>query len=102
MAINKTCRGENGFFGITDVGSSNPEKKDNQESFFLAETLKYLYLLFTEDSYFDLKDWVFNTEAHPLPIWKDGTAWQKMFSQFNDYPNQNDDIDSVLNDVLGN
>jgi len=40
------------------------------ESFWLAETLKYLYLLF-EDSpdVLPFDQWVFNTEAHPLPIW---------------------------------
>lgn len=39
------------------------------ESFFLAETLKYLYLLFADDaSELPLDEWVFNTEAHPLPI----------------------------------
>ena len=32
------------------------------QSLFLAETLKYLYLLFSLD------EWVFNTEAHPLKI----------------------------------
>jgi len=37
------------------------------ESFFLAETLKYLYLLFDPDTPVDvLKKHVFNTEAHPL------------------------------------
>eukprot|EP01091_Cochliopodium_minus_P011907 TRINITY_DN3495_c0_g2_i2.p1 TRINITY_DN3495_c0_g2~~TRINITY_DN3495_c0_g2_i2.p1 ORF type:complete len:355 (-),score=96.62 TRINITY_DN3495_c0_g2_i2:77-1141(-) len=102
LAINKTCRGENGFFGISDVDAKNFEIKDNQESFFLAETLKYLYLLFTEDSYFDLKHWVFNTEAHPLPIWKDGVGWLKMFEDFNnDYPEpKNEDIGDILEDVL--
>lgn len=40
------------------------------ESFFLGETLKYLYLLFSEDpSLISLDRYVFNTEAHPLPIW---------------------------------
>ena len=34
-------------------------------SFFLAETLKYLYLLFEPDA-LDFKHIVFNTEAHPL------------------------------------
>jgi len=39
-------------------------------SFFLAETLKYFYLLFEDDTFenLDLKKWVINTEAHPLPI----------------------------------
>jgi len=34
----------------------------------LAETLKYLYLIFADDSLISLDDYVFNTEAHPLPI----------------------------------
>ena len=37
-------------------------------SWFLAETLKYLYLLFDETNSYPLDRWVFNTEAHPLPI----------------------------------
>jgi hypothetical protein len=37
------------------------------ESFFLGETLKYFYLLFSNDSLIPLDKYVFNTEAHPLP-----------------------------------
>ena len=37
-------------------------------SWFLAETLKYLYLLFDDTSSIALDQWVFNTEAHPLPV----------------------------------
>ena len=40
--------------------------QDRMESFFLAETLKYLYLLFTPDHWISSGEWVFNTEAHPL------------------------------------
>lgn len=36
------------------------------ESFFFAETLKYLYLLYAPRNTLDLKTSVFNTEAHPL------------------------------------
>jgi glycosyl hydrolase family 47 len=36
------------------------------ESFYLAETLKYLYLLFAPRETLDLGKVVFNTEAHPL------------------------------------
>ncbi|OQR70468.1 endoplasmic reticulum mannosyl-oligosaccharide 1 [Tropilaelaps mercedesae] len=42
------------------------------ESFFLGETLKYLYLIFAsvEDlEKYSPKNFVFNTEAHPLPIY---------------------------------
>ncbi|NWS06129.1 MA1C1 mannosidase, partial [Motacilla alba] len=68
QALEKHCRVEAGFSGIRDVYST-PALHDNmQQSFFLAETLKYLYLLFCEDDVLSLEDWVFNTEAHPLPI----------------------------------
>jgi hypothetical protein len=36
------------------------------DSFFMAETLKYLYLLFSDDDVISLDKFVFNTEAHPL------------------------------------
>lgn len=38
------------------------------ETFWLAETLKYLYLLFSEESLIPQSQYVFNTEAHILPI----------------------------------
>jgi hypothetical protein len=41
------------------------------ESFFLGETLKYLYLLFADRHEIDLNAWVVNTEAHVLPIYSD-------------------------------
>lgn len=47
----------------------NSGVKDNMmQSFFLAETLKYLYLLFSPSSVISLDEWVFNTEAHPIRI----------------------------------
>lgn len=38
------------------------------ETFFLAETLKYFYLLFGSNDVLPLDKYVFNTEAHPLPV----------------------------------
>lgn len=38
------------------------------ETFWLSETLKYLYLLFSPRDTLSLDAWVFNTEAHPLPV----------------------------------
>ncbi|ODQ63349.1 family 47 glycosyl hydrolase, partial [Nadsonia fulvescens var. elongata DSM 6958] len=61
----------NGFTSLQDVNSVPPKQRDNMESFWLAETLKYFYLLFEEDETakdaVDLKKIVFNTEAHILP-----------------------------------
>ena len=52
---------------VTQTPSVNDER---MQSFFLAETLKYLYLLFSEDDLISLDKYVFNTEAHPLGIIK--------------------------------
>jgi len=34
----------------------------------LAETMRYLFLLFTPRNYLSLDEWVLNTEVHPLRI----------------------------------
>ncbi|KAK0140623.1 Endoplasmic reticulum mannosyl-oligosaccharide 1,2-alpha-mannosidase [Merluccius polli] len=60
-----------GYTSINNVRDPNyPSPRDKMESFFLGETLKYLYLLFSDDpELVGLDRYVFNTEAHPLPIW---------------------------------
>lgn len=69
QAIEKYAKVETGgYSGIEDVSADSPKKNDHQESFFLAETLKYLYLLFTSSDVLSLNEWIFNTEAHPFPI----------------------------------
>uniref|UniRef100_A0A8K9V1N7 alpha-1,2-Mannosidase n=1 Tax=Oncorhynchus mykiss TaxID=8022 RepID=A0A8K9V1N7_ONCMY len=67
-ALEKHCRVEAGFSGIRDVYAQTVSHDNMQQSFFLSETLKYLYLLFSDDDLLPLEDWVFNTEAHPLPV----------------------------------
>ncbi|WAR07139.1 MA1A2-like protein [Mya arenaria] len=68
QALETHCRTDGGYTGIRDVYQVNPQKDDVQQSFFLAETLKYLYLIFSDDSLLPLDKWVLNTEAHPLPV----------------------------------
>ncbi|XP_068588533.1 endoplasmic reticulum mannosyl-oligosaccharide 1,2-alpha-mannosidase [Cebidichthys violaceus] len=60
-----------GYTSINNVRDPvNPGPRDKMESFFLGETLKYLYLLFSDDAeLLSLDKYVFNTEAHVLPIW---------------------------------
>ncbi|KAJ6017588.1 CAZyme family GH47 [Penicillium sp. IBT 35674x] len=65
-AVSKYTRTELANAAITDVMSSKPVQKDTMESFWLAETLKYFYLLFSDPSVVDLDKFVLNTEAHPL------------------------------------
>src|ERR1700686_5521108 len=60
----KYCRTEAGYAALSDVVTK--EKRDEMESFALAETLKYFYLLFAPPSTLDFDKVVFNTEAHPL------------------------------------
>jgi ER degradation enhancer, mannosidase alpha-like 2 len=60
----KYCRNDVGYSGLSDVQKKTQD--DRTESFFLAETLKYLYLLFAPADTIDLKTTVFNTEAHPI------------------------------------
>ena len=71
QALEKHCRVDSGYVGLKDVFQANPPKDNVQQSFFLAETLKYLFLLFSDDSVLPLDQWVFNTEAHPLPVLQD-------------------------------
>lgn len=60
-----------GYTSINNVQSSeNPEPRDKMESFFLGETLKYFFLLFSDEfNLISLDKYIFNTEAHILPIW---------------------------------
>ncbi|KAG6405028.1 hypothetical protein SASPL_132608 [Salvia splendens] len=57
-----------GYTSLDDVTVVPPHKRDKMETFFLGETLKYLYLLFSSSDVIPLDEYVFNTEAHPLPI----------------------------------
>jgi len=68
-AVIKHCRIESGgYSGLRHVNLL-PAPRDNlMQSFWLAETLKYLFLLFSDDSVLDLNQWVLNTEAHPLKV----------------------------------
>lgn len=68
QALERHCRAEAGYSGIRNVNVAQAEQDDVQQSFFLAETLKYLYLAFSDSTEFPLDQWVFNTEAHPFPI----------------------------------
>lgn len=66
-AIAKHCEVESGgFTDVRHVTRETPEKTDKQESWFLAETLKYLWLTFQPDEVLSLEKYVFNTEAHPI------------------------------------
>ena len=59
------CRVADGYTVLKDVKTG--ERGDRMHSFLLAETFKYLYLLFSSpDDTVDFNTVTFNTEAHPL------------------------------------
>jgi hypothetical protein len=58
------CRTDTGYAALASVITK--QQKDRMESFVLAETFKYYWLLFAPRDAFDLDAVVFNTEAHPL------------------------------------
>lgn len=55
-----------GHAGIDNVTVTTTKQQDCMESFWMAETLKYFYLIFEEPNVISLDGWVLNTEAHPL------------------------------------
>ena len=80
VAFERLCRlQDGGYSGLKDVTDRHGGGHNGKmESFFLAETLKYLYLLFSDRDYYPLEDWVFTTEAHLIsarPRCDDGSCF---------------------------
>lgn len=70
-----------GFTSLSNVEAVPPAKRDNMEGFWMAETLKYFYLLFSDRDFISLEENVYNTEGHPFPRFKLGgdlkTGWSR-------------------------
>jgi len=60
----KYCRADSGYAALADVVTK--QQLDEMQSFVLAETFKYFYLLFASPETLQFDKVVFNTEAHPL------------------------------------
>ncbi|KAJ6572132.1 glycoside hydrolase [Mycena capillaripes] len=72
QALQTNARVRYGYTSVRYLDERNhkPFQFDDMPSWFLAETLKYLFLLFTDEELVPLDKWVFNTEAHPLPVFE--------------------------------
>ncbi|CAJ2500650.1 Uu.00g035030.m01.CDS01 [Anthostomella pinea] len=66
QAIRNATETEYAFSSIKSVKFTDTVKSDSMESFWLAETLRYFYLIFSSPDLVNLDEYVFNTEAHPL------------------------------------
>jgi ER degradation enhancer, mannosidase alpha-like 2 len=60
----KYCRVDGGYATLDDVMTK--QQRDEMESFVMAETFKYFYLLFASPRTLRFDKVTFNTEAHPL------------------------------------
>ena len=60
----KYCRTDEGYAALKSVDTK--EKSDSMQSFLVAETFKYFYLLFASPKALDFDRIIFNTEAHPM------------------------------------
>ncbi|KAF9904341.1 hypothetical protein BX616_001340 [Lobosporangium transversale] len=65
QSLEKSCRTNIAYSGLKDVNRPGSHD-DKMESFFLAETMKYLYLMFSTPDVISLDNFVLNTEAHPF------------------------------------
>src|SRR5690242_12775354 len=68
QAINNHTRTDFANAAIGNVMETPVQRYDSMESFWLAETLKYFYLIFSEPDHVSLDAFVLNTEAHPFRI----------------------------------
>lgn len=66
--IQKYAKVACGYAAVNDIRTGKHE--DRMDSYLLSETIKYLYLLFTEESdlLINIDDFIFTTEAHLLPL----------------------------------
>uniref|UniRef100_A0A0K0FH31 alpha-1,2-Mannosidase n=1 Tax=Strongyloides venezuelensis TaxID=75913 RepID=A0A0K0FH31_STRVS len=88
-SLNLHTRVACGFASVHNVFHKTLE--DRMESFFLAETLKYLYLLFDRDNLVNrnAEKLVFTTEGHILPV-------LEKYQKSDNYLNENDIEDSKM------
>lgn len=64
--LTRTDLANSAVWNVNLRDGEQPSPSDSMESFWLGETLKYFYLIFSEPDVVSLDEWVFNTEAHPL------------------------------------
>ncbi|KAH9906338.1 glycoside hydrolase family 47 protein [Xylariomycetidae sp. FL2044] len=66
QAIRNATETDLAFSSIQSVQVTDTVKTDSMESFWMAETLRYFYLIFSSPDLVNLDEYVLNTEAHPL------------------------------------
>ncbi|KAF8582069.1 glycoside hydrolase family 47 protein [Ramaria rubella] len=67
-AIESKTRTASGYASVYEVENVNPNPANSLPSYFLAETVKYAYLIALEQDPWPAEAYILNTEAHPLPV----------------------------------
>jgi hypothetical protein len=91
-SINDFMRVENGYASIENVNTHS--LTDHMPSYFLAETCKYLYLIFDPDHFLHSKNIIFTTEGHIFPV---EYETQSFFSKIPDESVYQDSLKSCKN-----
>ncbi|KAI8602098.1 glycoside hydrolase [Dissophora ornata] len=64
QAIERNCRTKAGYSTLANVMDASEGMTDRMPSHFLAQTLKYLYLIFSSPDLASLDDFIFSTGGH--------------------------------------
>ena len=77
QSIEKHTRTDIAYAALENVAKQKPVQLNQMESFWMGETLKYFYLIFSEPDVVSLDEYIFNTEAHPFrrPGTKKKSRW---------------------------
>jgi mannosyl-oligosaccharide alpha-1,2-mannosidase len=70
QAFEQHSKAKYGYAAVRDVRSKPSMQRDDMESFWAAETLKYLYLIQAPRNKLSMEEFIFNTEAHPMRRWQ--------------------------------
>jgi Glycosyl hydrolase family 47 len=65
-SIERVMRAPCGYAALSSVRTHR--RSNLMDSFFLSETVKYLYMIFAEENVVNRRPHVFNTEAHLFPV----------------------------------
>ena len=72
---------DNGYTSLDDVTLTPPPQRDHMSPAWMAETLKWFYLLFGPEDVLKLNEVVFSGAAHPFPRFELGkmfeTGWKR-------------------------
>ena len=81
-AIYEHCRADDGsYYAVMDVNQIPTKKHKYPSPYFVGATLKYLYLIFCDNSLLSLDQWLFNEIGQPLPISQNSVSQKTIFNR---------------------